>query len=73
MVILLKNSAISYQKIKDLTETLYLSNMILRTTEKRHKFIEELWNKSKIRDIYLSKYSGWYSVSDEAYYDERGN
>ena len=21
-------------------------------------------------DIYLSKYSGWYSVSDEAYYDE---
>ena len=21
-------------------------------------------------DIYLSKYSGWYSVRDEAYYDE---
>ena len=21
-------------------------------------------------DIYLDKYSGWYSVSDEAYYDE---
>ena len=21
-------------------------------------------------DIYLSKYKGWYSVSDEAYYDE---
>ena len=24
----------------------------------------------KIGDIYLDKYSGWYSVSDEAYYDE---
>ena len=24
----------------------------------------------KSGDIYLSKYSGWYSVSDEAYYDE---
>ena len=24
----------------------------------------------KSGDIYLDKYSGWYSVSDEAYYDE---
>ena len=24
----------------------------------------------KSGDIYLGKYSGWYSVSDEAYYDE---
>ena len=24
----------------------------------------------KAGDIYLDKYSGWYSVSDEAYYDE---
>ena len=22
------------------------------------------------KDIYLDKYSGWYSVSDEAFYDE---
>ena len=22
------------------------------------------------KDIYLGKYTGWYSVSDEAYYDE---
>ena len=24
----------------------------------------------KSKDIYLSKYKGWYSVSDEAYYDD---
>ena len=24
----------------------------------------------KSGDIYLDKYSGWYSVSDEAYYDD---
>ena len=24
----------------------------------------------KNNDIYLSKYSGWYSVSDEAFYNE---
>ena len=30
-----------------------------------------MWNRLiKSGDIYLDKYSGWYSVSDEAYYDE---
>ena len=29
------------------------------------------WNELKKNDdIYLSKYSGWYSVSDEAFYAE---
>ena len=30
-----------------------------------------LWNiLEKKKEIYLSKYSGWYSVSDEAFYNE---
>jgi methionyl-tRNA synthetase len=58
---------------KDLTKILNLSNTdFIRTTEKRHKkSVQFLWNLlEKKGDIYLSKYSGWYSVSDEAYYTE---
>ena len=58
---------------KNLTKTLNLSNDdFIRTTEKRHfKSVEYLWNQLyKNGDIYLSKYEGWYSVSDEAYYSE---
>ncbi len=58
---------------KDLTKTLNLSNNdFIRTTEKRHyESVNDIWNKLvKSGDLYLSKYSGWYSVSDEAYYDE---
>ena len=60
-------------KFKDLTKTLNLSNNdFIRTTEKRHyKAVKEIWGRLiKSNDIYLSKYSGWYSVSDEAYYDD---
>ncbi len=58
---------------KDLSETLCLSNNdFIRTTEKRHyKSVEEIWSRLvKSGDIYLDKYSGWYSISDEAYYDD---
>ena len=61
------------KKFKELTKILNLSNDdFIRTTEKRHyKSVEDLWNKLvKSGDIYLDKYTGWYSVSDEAYYDE---
>ena len=57
---------------KDLTTKLNLSNDdFIRTTEKRHhKSVNDLWNRLvKSGDIYLSKYKGWYSVSDEAYYN----
>ncbi len=60
-------------KFKDLTKTLNLSNDdFIRTTEKRHhKSVLDIWSRlEKSKDIYLSKYKGWYSVSDEAYYDE---
>ena len=58
---------------RDLTKKLNLSNDdFIRTTEKRHyNSVNDLWNKlSKSGDIYLSKYKGWYSVSDEAYYND---
>ncbi len=61
------------QKFKDLTKTLNLSNNdFIRTTEQRHyKAVEDLWNKLiQSGDIYLDKYKGWYSISDEAYYDD---
>jgi len=45
---------------------------IVRTTQPRHKeTVLEIWRRMEAHgDIYLSKYSGWYSVRDEAYYDE---
>ncbi len=58
---------------KDLTKELNLTNNdFIRTTEERHyKSVNDIWNKLiKSGDIYLSKYKGWYSVSDEAYYNE---
>ena len=60
------------KKFRDLTKILNLSNNdFIRTTEKRHfNSVENLWKKLiKSGDIYLDKYKGWYSVSDEAYYD----
>jgi methionyl-tRNA synthetase len=45
---------------------------VVRTTQQRHKAAsQEIWRRmARNGDIYLSKYSGWYSVRDEAYYDE---
>ena len=58
---------------KDLTKILNLSNDdFIRTTEDRHHVaVKALLDKLQSNgDIYLSKYKGWYSISDEAYYNE---
>ena len=58
---------------KNLTTTLNLSNNdFIRTTEERHKKSAiNIWKiLEEKEEIYLSKYSGWYSVSDEAFYTE---
>ncbi len=57
----------SLSKILNLT-----NNDFIRTTEERHKkSVQNLWKiLEKNNEIYLSKYSGWYSVSDEAFYSE---
>ena len=60
-------------KFKNLAKYLNLSiDDFIRTTEDRHhKSVQAIWNKLlESGDIYLSKYAGWYSVSDEAYYTE---
>src|SRR3974390_2772254 len=44
----------------------------VRTTQPRNKrAAQAIWERMAANgDIYLSKYSGWYSVRDEAYFDE---
>ena len=58
---------------EDLTKLLNLSNTdFIRTTENRHiNSVQNLWKLLEDNNqIYLSKYAGWYSVSDEAFYQE---
>ena len=58
------------ETFRKLSNTLNLSNTdFIRTTEERHKkSVQYLWDiLEKNDEIYLSKYSGWYSVSDEAF------
>jgi methionyl-tRNA synthetase len=44
----------------------------IRTTDADHKaVVQALWQQMEAAgDIYLDRYEGWYSVRDEAYYDE---
>jgi methionyl-tRNA synthetase len=60
-------------KFRAMAERLDCSfDRFIRTTEPDHvASTQELWRRMEARgDIYLSKYAGWYSVRDEAYYDE---
>lgn len=60
-------------KFRELAKILNVSNDdFIRTTEERHKkAVQHLWNiLVENGDIYLGKYSGWYSVRDEAFYAE---
>jgi len=45
----------------------------IRTTDERHRRSSmAIWERmAAAGDIYLSKYSGWYSVRDEAFYGEK--
>ena len=61
------------KNFKDLSTILNLTNTdFIRTSELRHiNSVQHLWNElKKNNNIYLSKYSGWYSISDEAFYNE---
>ena len=62
------------QNFKNLSETLGIINTdFIRTTEKRHTNAAiYFWNELlKNIQIYKSKYSGWYSVKDESYYQDK--
>jgi len=59
---------------RKLTEAMGFSNDdFIRTTEPRHvRAVQALWKTLADKDeIYLDKYSGWYSVRDEAFYGEK--
>jgi methionyl-tRNA synthetase len=60
-------------KFRAMAERLNCSfDRFIRTTDPDHlASTQELWRRMQARgDIYLSKYAGWYSVRDEAYYDD---
>ena len=62
------------QVFRDMMAALDISqDDFIRTTEPRHyRSSEEIWRRmEKAGDIYLGKYAGWYSVRQEAYFDEK--
>ena len=64
-----RNSAI----FRSMLEAVGASNdVFIRTTEKRHyDACQAIWERMATNgDIYLDRYSGWYSVRQEAYFDE---
>lgn len=61
------------QRFVRLNEAFNISNdVFIRTTEDRHKkAAQHLWKTLVEKDqLYVSKYSGWYAMRDEAFYDE---
>lgn len=62
------------QRFRDMLAALNCSNDdYIRTTEPRHhKAAQEIWRRMEANgDIYLDSYSGWYSVRQEAFFDEK--
>jgi len=59
-----------FRKMVDLFNLSY--DAFVRTTEPRHhRASVALWEAmKKAGDLYLDRYEGWYSVRDEAFYDE---
>ena len=64
-----RNSAV-FQKM--LTVLNCSNDDFIRTTESRHRIAcQAIWEKMVANgDIYLGKYGGWYSVRQEAYFEE---
>jgi len=61
------------ETFRDMGTLMGLSNDdFIRTTQDHHKkAAQAIWQRMEAAgDIYLDKYSGWYSVRDEAYYNE---
>ena len=61
------------QHFIDMCDGLHVSyDVFQRTTEERHHLAsQELWRRMEANgDLYLDRYEGWYSIRDEAYYDE---
>ena len=76
-----RSAGISPQELTDrnsagfleMTRLLGISNDdFIRTTEPRHtRAVQAIWQELERRgEIYLGPFAGWYSVRDEAFYDE---
>lgn len=65
-----EGTAAPFRAMADRLDCAY--DRFIRTTEDQHyAAAQELWRRMELSgDIYLAKYAGWYSVRDEAYYDE---
>ncbi len=63
-------TAARFQAMADRMDCAY--DRFIRTTEPEHyASVQEIWRRMEANgDIYLATYAGWYSVRDEAYYDE---
>ena len=62
------------QRFRDMIAALDASpDDFIRTTEQRHhRSSEEIWRRmAAAGDIYLDRYGGWYSVRQEAFFDEK--
>ena len=59
-----------FQKMCDTLEITY--DRFIRTSEPaHHRASQAIWTAMEEKgDLYLGRYEGWYSVRDEAYYDE---
>ena len=60
-------------RFKDLFDRLEISyDRFIRTTDAdHHRASQALWQAMEANgDLYLDRYEGWYSVRDEAYYDQ---
>ncbi len=61
------------QEFRDMTRLMNVANDdFIRTTEPRHvEGVQALWRELQRRgEIYLGTFAGWYSVRDEAFYEE---
>jgi len=65
-----RNAAVFQSMLRELNIS---NDDFIRTTEERHyKSCQVMWQRmEKAGDIYLDRYAGWYSVRQEAYYDEK--
>jgi len=60
-------------KFREMDDRLQISyDRFIRTTDAdHHRTVAALWERmAAAGDLYLGRYEGWYSVRDEAYYDE---
>src|SRR3546814_19399719 len=62
----------SYFRVMDERRNISCDRVIRTTEADHHRASQAIWQAMvDAGDIYLGRYEGWYSVRDEAYYDEK--